>query len=493
MSYRYAKVRADEDHQALSDSHNCCFRLCTGRTHWVISILCFLPVLIWNSMKIYLLPCLGVLFARCCSRFCCYFCRKFCPDCYMYKDKNFPPITKSLACADNKQEFRSSELKDLSLPQIKNKIKWIRASQLCKTGKMYLFEDGIEPSDVVQGALGDCWLMAALAALAEFPGAIENCFWSFEYSTRGKYYLKLYDARIDKRKKQLIVIDDFIPCFRDDNQPIFSQPKGSEMWVLLLEKAFAKFCGGYSELKGGHAMWAMQAITGDHVFRLEFDEDKKHWSRWDIEYQKADNRNPKKDWLLKDTRQRFDHQKIWELLVEYDSHDALITASVSNRKEHINEKEGIVEGHTYTIKEVATIGEFRLLNLRNPWGSFEWKGDWSDHSPLWKKHKDIGKKLNFIAADDGLFWMEYKDFFRLYNVIQICDRSTIKNLHLDVMEDEGQCGVFKGCCIGCGKFWCCCQGLCEIYCGRVSSDRTRDSRGCCPCLKKNQGGSAWRE
>ena len=58
---------------------------------------------------------------------------------------------------------------------LKNKVEWIRANQLCATGKMYLFQDGIEPSDVVQGALGDCWLMAALAALAEFPGAIENC------------------------------------------------------------------------------------------------------------------------------------------------------------------------------------------------------------------------------------------------------------------------------------------------------------------------------
>lgn len=190
------------------------------------------------------------------------------------------------------------------------------------------------------------------------------------------------------------------------------------MWVLLIEKAFAKFCGGYSELKGGHAMWAMAVITGDHVFRLEYDEDKHCWARWDIEYLEAKT-NPKKDWLLKDSKERFDHEKIWSLLEEYDKHDALITASVSNRKEHIDEQKGIVEGHTYTIKEVVSIQQFRLLNLRNPWGSYEWKGDWSDDSKLWNKYPDIAKQLNFQAADDGMFWMEYKDFFRIYNVICI--------------------------------------------------------------------------
>ena len=410
----------------------------------------------------------------------------------MYSDKNFPPITDSLACADNKQEFRSSELADLTTLQIDNKIEWIRASKLNKNKKMFLFEGGIEASDVVQGALGDCWLLAALASLAEYPGAIENCFLSLEHSNRGKYYFRLYDARIGKRKREIIVIDDYIPCFREDERPLFSQPKGNEMWVLLLEKAFAKFCGGYSELRGGHAIWAMQAITGDHVFRLEYDEDKHCWSRWDIEYAVAESINPKKDWFLRDTKQRFDHEKIWTLLVEYDDNDALITASVSNRKEQINESEGIVEGHTYTIKQVVKIEGFRLLNLRNPWGSFEWEGDWSDDSKLWKKHQSIAKKLNFVKADDGLFWMEYKDFFRIYNVIQICDRSTIRNLHLDVKEDEGQCGVVKGCCIGCGQYWCLCEGISKIYFGRVSSEETRETKSLCPCFKK-EAGNAWVE
>ena len=30
------------------------------------------------------------------------------------------------------------------------------------------------------------------------------------------------------------------------------------MWVILIEKAFAKFCGDYNSLKGGQMTWAFQ-------------------------------------------------------------------------------------------------------------------------------------------------------------------------------------------------------------------------------------------
>ena len=48
---------------------------------------------------------------------------------------------------------------------------------------------------------------------------------------------------------------------------------------------------------------------------------------------------------------------------------------------------GIYSGHAYSLIGAFDfkVGEKRvkLVKLRNPWGHGEWKGDWSDCSPLW--------------------------------------------------------------------------------------------------------------
>ena len=205
---------------------------------------------------------------------------------------------------------------------------------------------------------------------------------------------------------------------------------------------FSKFCarGDYSD---------SEAINGPC------------WRKWQIEYdypninEETGEDNPLNDYGWIDTGEAFDNLRLWKLLKTYDHHGALIAASVSNNGEN-KRNDGIVEGHAYTVKAVYSFKKYKLLNLRNPWGQFEWTGKWSDNdSKTWQRHKKIAKKINFVAADDGAFWISFKDFLNIFNVIEICDRTTISNLHLDTSfenEDEKskyKLSIIKGCLKGC--------------------------------------------
>ena len=50
-------------------------------------------------------------------------------------------------------------------------------------------------------------------------------------------------------------------------------------------------------------------------------------------------------------------------------------------------KLGIVQGHAYTFlgaTEISINNELeRIVRIRNPWGSFEFNGKWSDGDSVW--------------------------------------------------------------------------------------------------------------
>jgi len=61
-------------------------------------------------------------------------------------------------------------------------------------------------------------------------------------------------------------------------------------------------------------------------------------------------------------------------------------------------------------------GNRKFLCSRNPWGRFEWKGDYCDSSELWKNDKDARDCLlsgqDMVPKDDGVFWMSRKDLWQ---------------------------------------------------------------------------------
>lgn len=64
-----------------------------------------------------------------------------------------------------------------------------------------------------------------------------------------------------------IIIDDYIPCI--NKTPVFSRANGNELWVILLEKAWAKVHGSYNRIIGGLSHQTFRDVTGAPSFEYE--------------------------------------------------------------------------------------------------------------------------------------------------------------------------------------------------------------------------------
>ena len=89
--------------------------------------------------------------------------------------------------------------------------------------------------------------------------------------------MRLFDP--ESKTWETVTVDDRLPCAKGSTKPEYMKCNGNELWAVILEKAFAKFCGSYNHLDGGWCVWGWRVLTGDHCFRLTLDKAKNVWTR----------------------------------------------------------------------------------------------------------------------------------------------------------------------------------------------------------------------
>lgn len=102
--------------------------------------------------------------------------------------------------------------------------------------------------------------------------------------------------------------------------------------------------------------------------------------------------------------------------------------------------EGVISGHAYSL---ISIHEFkhqgkdvRLLKLRNPWGTGEWTGAWSDNSNLWTE--PLKQQVGFVDGDDGIFFIELNDYLEHFSWTSIClENNASKYAHSQLYHSFG--------------------------------------------------------
>ena len=174
-----------------------------------------------------------------------------------------------------------------------------------------------------------------------------------------------------------VVVDDQIPCNR--GKPIFARCQDiTEVWVMLIEKAYAKLHKCYENLEGGSETFALVDMTGGAPEEIKFDD--------------------------KEGAAIVNSNKLWPKVIKYSGLGYLLGCAmlVPNATAEADAGKGILMNHAYGIIDGKEVNGAKLLRVRNPWGQGEWKGAWSDGSKEWTPQ--LLAKLNYKFEDDGTFW-----------------------------------------------------------------------------------------
>ena len=270
----------------------------------------------------------------------------------VWRDPHFKPVVSSLVDETMMRNNRITQWTTLS---------WKRPSEVYGEGNYVVFaEPG--PNDIKQGKCGDCYYLSTLSSLAEYPDRIKKIFLTREANSAGCYAVSIYV----NGEKRTVVVDDYFPYDTNTERWAFSRPSKedgvNEIWVLILEKVWAKVFGSYQRIEAGTAGEAMYPLTGcPHQFFLHSD--------------------------VKDM------DKLWKKILYSDEMKfPMCTAVASQTDETLSNQAvksvGLVDAHAYSLigAKLITLDNGkteRLIQIRNPWGRKEWQGDWSDQSDKW--------------------------------------------------------------------------------------------------------------
>jgi len=320
-----------------------------------------------------------------------------------FVDGDFPPCQRSLGA------------------DIQEVDKWMRLSEL--TDKPCLFHRILPDACFRQAFLGNVWFTSACAAAAEYPAWIQSIFGrKRELSQSGRYKVRLYHP--GQKCFKHIVVDDYVPV--NDDSPYFAGvTSDGEIWVPLVEKAFAKMCGSYAATEWGLNAHAMHYVCGGPCTGSWARLGSSRWRRsctvWNGNESNIVDRGPGEG--MQEVGDWRDEDEVWAMLM-LAMERCYPTACGLDK----SQKSGLLSDRDYSVicaREVPTEDGWtlRMVLLRNVYELGRWNGRWSHGSDCWEKNPAVRAALEYEDRDDGTFWMSFSDFEQYFELIDFVRKS----------------------------------------------------------------------
>ena len=307
----------------------------------------------------------------------------------IWTDEQFVPEKESLCPYD---ENGWIYFKDLTEDDVDGweEYNWCRAEEITDFEDYEIFEDKASIEDIKQGDINDCYFLSAVGSLCNYPDFFDKLFHIKDRSEEHVYGIYFFI----NGKWKLVLIDDCFP-YNLENYELkefaFASSTQNELWVSLLEKAWAKVNGGYARIGcRGFSKEAFDVLTEAYTEQI------------DIRIFKRENRE----------------EELWKIIQTSFENNYVLTAGTYNAR--IVEVRGLIAGHDYTLINVYNIdNNIKIVKLKNPNGDCEYTGDWSNYSKKWTP--ELKEQCKYRTEDEevGIFYMSYNDFLKYYEVIHI--------------------------------------------------------------------------
>ena len=326
-----------------------------------------------------------------------------------YIDQKFPPITESLL----DKKMKTDGVDKINI----HEVDWKKSTEIFNPNEITLFpvkdipsegegQQSSEPAPLEinfnenKGVLFDNYthFFHAISILLSYPHLINQIFKTKTVSKEGCYELYIFA----NGEYKIVVIDDYFPIIKGTNSLRFAKPNKAELWLMLLEKAYAKVHGGYASLLSCDVISVLRCFTGFACERLNF---------FDIDLEDLEN---------------------------------AIHTNKSNNKLFVTPKEssssvGLIKGKTYELVDLYDVKtkdnegnekDLKMVKIKNMFEYDKYKGEYSTESTLW--NEDIKRVVNYNSEEKQCIYMSldnlysYCDRLEIFHIMFNCNTKLIK-------------------------------------------------------------------